>query len=171
MNIQTSRFGSVEVNKEDIVTFPEGVLGFAHLRDFVILDDPNDEIFVWLQSCEQSEVAFPLLEPSLFSQGYAVSLTKRDRETLSLQEGQSFHIFSVVTIPEDPTQMTANLKAPVIINDKNKIGRQCVLQDNKLAIRESIFTRLQQRFVQTPSMKPETKGFSVRLSLSPRTEA
>lgn len=43
--------------------------------------------------------------------------------------------------------MTANVKAPVVINVTDKIGRQCVLQDNKLEIREPIFTKLQQRVV------------------------
>ncbi len=164
MKIQTSRFGCIEIGQKDVVAFPEGILGFNHLRQFVILDDPSDEIFVWLQSCEQPEVAFPVLEPSFFSQGYTVSLAKRDRESLNLDEGSSPHILTVVTIPEDPSQMTANLKAPVVINVNKKLGRQCVLQDNKLAIREPIFAQLQQCFVQTTaSIKPKTKGLAVHL--------
>ena len=59
-------------------------------------------------------------------------------------------LFSIVTIPEDPTQMTANLKAPVVINLDIRRARQCVLQDNHLAIREPIFLKLQQRVVQNP---------------------
>ena len=56
----------------------------------------------------------------------------------------------IITIPDDPTQMTANLKAPILINIPERVARQCVLQDNNLAIREPIFMQLQQRVVQAP---------------------
>ncbi|MCX7978527.1 MAG: flagellar assembly protein FliW, partial [Bdellovibrionaceae bacterium] len=78
MLLETSRFGKVEVAPEDVLTFPEGILGFSDLRQFVILDDPNDEIFAWLQSCESSAIAFPVLEPELFADGYKAMLTKSD---------------------------------------------------------------------------------------------
>ena len=52
MIIKTTRFGEVTIQNEDLLTFPEGLLGFQDLRTFVLLDDPNDDIFAWLQSCE-----------------------------------------------------------------------------------------------------------------------
>ena len=59
MVIKTSRFGLVELKIDDVLTFPEGLLGFRDLREFVLVDDPNDDIFAWLQSCELPSVAFP----------------------------------------------------------------------------------------------------------------
>ena len=153
MEIQTSRFGPVKLSAEDIVQFPEGVLGFNDLRQFVLLDDPNDEIFAWLQSCEIPQIAFPILEPELFAPNYEVLLTKHDLEALQLGPQGKRRYFTIVTIPEDAMQMTANLKAPVIINIDKRIGRQCVLQDNNLAIREPIFQKLQQRVVQNPQVR------------------
>ena len=76
--IQTTRFGQVQFQTEDLLTFPEGVLGFADLKKFVLLDDPNDDIFAWLQSCDEPAIAFPVLEPELFSDAYKVSLAKAD---------------------------------------------------------------------------------------------
>jgi len=151
MEIQTSRFGAVRFQSEDIIDFPEGILGFNDLRQFVLLDDPNDEIFAWLQSCEVASVAFPVLEPELFATNFQPALARNDIEALGLKdEHQQPRAYAIVTIPEDPTQMTANLKAPILINIKKRIGRQCVLQDNSLAIREPIFSKLQQRVVQNP---------------------
>ena len=171
MQIQTSRFGSVTVKDEDVLNFPEGLLGFNELRRFVLLDDPTDEIFAWLQSCEEPGVAFPLLEPELFSPNYVVHLTKHDLEALSIQGIREIRSFAIITIPNDPTQMTANLKAPIVINVAKRIARQCVLQDNSLAIREPIFTRLQQRVVQNPKISIKSQaldwGVAVRLN-SPR---
>ncbi|MBY0385613.1 flagellar assembly protein FliW [bacterium] len=148
MQIQTSRFGNITVSADDVLNFPEGLLGFSDLDRFVLLDDPSDEIFAWLQSCDEPSIAFPVLEPELFSDTFKLSLTKSDLNSLNCEEQTGIRPFCIITIPEDPTMMTANLKAPIIINIAQKLGRQCVLQDNKLEIREPIFTRLQQRVVQ-----------------------
>lgn len=151
MVIKTTRFGLVQVPETEILTFKEGILGFNHLTKFILLDDPNDEIFAWLQSTENGAVAFPLLEPNLFMSQYKPSVAKTDLEALGLSTGlDGAHVFCIITVPEDPTKMSANLKAPVIINTASKAAKQCVLQENSLAIREPIFTQLQQRVFQNP---------------------
>lgn len=165
MRIQTSRFGAVELTEEDILTFPEGLLGFTNLREFVLLDDPNDEIFAWLQSCENSGIAFPILEPELFAGNYQVELSRVDLQVIEASKDQPLRYFTIVTIPEDPTQMTANLKAPVVVNVRSRKARQCVLQDNNLAIREPIFAKLQQRVVQNPSLPIKIKDDDLRLTV------
>lgn len=150
MKITTSRFGLVEFAIEDQIGFKEGILGFSNLNSFILVDDPEDEIFAWLQSCNEPQIAFPILEPELFLENYKPRLTKSDLEMLALKSSEGTRNFVIVTIPEDPTKMTANLKAPIIINVKERTGRQCVLQDNDLNIREPIFTKLQQKLIQSP---------------------
>lgn len=167
MVIQTSRFGAVSLKEEDILTLADGLLGFTDLRKFVLLDDPNDEIFAWLQSCEAPAIAFPVLEPELFTENFKINLTKADLELLKLPSQEKARFFSIVTIPDDPTQMTANMKAPVVINVAARLARQCVLQDNGLAIREPIFLKLQQRVVQNPTVaiKNQSIGLDVAIRL------
>jgi flagellar assembly factor FliW len=157
MRINTTRFGAVEIQEADIIRFPDGILGFSNLSSFVLLDDPNDEIFAWLQSCESPEVAFPTLEPAILDPKYKVSLTKSDNEALNLKPEQRPMVFCIVTIPQDPRDMTANKKAPIVINVQERIAKQCVLQDVSLAIREPIFKLLKQRVVQPMTDKPVTK--------------
>lgn len=170
MIINTSRFGQVAIKEEDMLNLPEGLLGFADLKKFVLLDDPNDEIFAWLQSCEAPQIAFPVLEPELFATNYNISLTKSDLEALKMNSINGARYFSIVTIPDDPTQMTANLKAPVIINVSQRLARQCVLQDNHLAIREPIFSKLQQRVVQNPTVaiKAQSNVIDVAVRIKPQ---
>lgn len=164
MNIQTTRFGLLTITKEDMVTFPEGLLGFENYQKFIVVDDPRDEIFVWLQSCEEGNMAFPILEPDFFTINYQARLGKRDERILELNEGQTPQTFTIVTIPSDPTLITANLKAPILINDEKKLGIQCVLQDNKLSVNEPIFTTLQEYFM---NRKKTTKRHSQDLSVHP----
>lgn len=171
MIISTTQFGNVEIQSEDIIRFPEGLLGFNDLKNFVLLDEPGDDIFVWLQSCEDPQVVFPVLEPELFAPEYTPNLNRTDMLALALEAGQKPRVFTIITIPDDATLMTANLKAPVVINTKKRLARQCVLQDNGLAIREPIFLKLQQRVVQNPTLtiKSQTEKADLGLVItSPR---
>lgn len=168
MIVQTSRFGAVELTQEDILTFPEGLIGFNSFNRFVLLDDPNDELFAWLQSCDDPDIAFPVLEPELFTVNYSIEMTKHDLEALKMPSMERARVFTIVTIPDDPTQMTANMKAPIVINVPNKIARQCVLQDSQLAIREPIFAKLQQRVIassQPIKSQAHEWGVAIRLPI------
>ena len=168
MDILTTRFGRIQVQDSDLISFPDGILGFQDLKRFVLLDDPNDEIFAWLQACDDSAIAFPVLEPELFSENYRINLSKADLEALKLSGLMGTRLLTIVTIPEDPTKMTANLKAPLVLNIAARLARQCVLQDNNLAIREPIFLKLQQRVVAQPekSIKAQSQAFDVAVKLS-----
>jgi flagellar assembly factor FliW len=165
--IQTTRFGQVQFEEQDQIQFPEGILGFDQLKNFVLLDDPTDDIFAWLQSCQEPAIAFPVLEPELFTENYKVNLTRTDLEALQLANMEHTRAFCIVTIPDDPTKMTANMKAPIVINVPMKLARQCVLQENSLAIREPIFSKLQQRVVNHPnkSIKSQSQGMEVAIRL------
>lgn len=172
MVVNTTRFGSIEIAREDVLTFSEGLLGFNDLENFVLLDDPNDEIFAWLQSCDEASIAFPVLEPELFEDNYSLKLSKTDLDSLQAKDTTGLRSFCIITIPEDPARMTANLKAPVVVNLEKRVARQCVLQDNKLEIREPIFTKLQQRVVQHSSgaIKSQVSDWGVAIRLKdPKT--
>ncbi|MFN3455667.1 MAG: flagellar assembly protein FliW [Pseudobdellovibrio sp.] len=172
MVINTTRFGQIELKQEDTLVFPEGLLGFQDLRHFVLLDDPNDDIFAWLQSCELPSIAFPVLEPEIFGQYYSVTLTKSEQELLKVKPEQKPTFMNIITIPDDPTQMTANVKAPIVINMEARLARQCVLQDNNLAIREPIFVKLQSRVVQNPtvSIKNLSQGLNHAVKINIKSE-
>lgn len=165
MVIQTTRFGQVEIQNQDVLVFSEGILGFAELHKFVLLDDPTDDIFAWLQSCDEPAIAFPVLEPELFNDAYKINLAKSDIEALKLTDVGNARVLCIVTIPDDPTQMTANLKAPVVVHIKERLARQCVLQDNQLAIREPIFAKLQMRVVQNPTQSIKSQSAALEVAV------
>ena len=148
MQIQTTRFGAVEVQSTDIISVPDGLLGFSDLKKFVILEDPDDLVFAWLQSCDISGIAFPVLEPELFTSDYKVKLGKNDREALKILDSSRTRIFTIVTIPDDATQMTANMKAPIVVNLNALLGKQVVTQENDHSIKHPIFNELQRRLLQ-----------------------
>ena len=147
MKIQTTRFGELEVDKNDIITFKEGLLGFDHLQKFFIVDPGDQTLILWAQSIDDGSIAFPIIEPKIFKQDYTVKLLPSELESLRLESINEASVYVILTIPQDVTEMSANLKAPLIINNKAKLARQIVLQDSKLEVRHLMYKDLKRYIV------------------------
>lgn len=142
MKISTTRFGELEVEKKDIIEFTEGLLGFDDLKKFFIVDPGDQTLILWLQSIDKADTAFPIIEPKIFLPNYMVKLLPIELNSLSLENLQSASVYTVLTIPQNVVDMSANLKAPIIINNKTKHARQIVLQDSKLEVRHKMYLEL-----------------------------
>tara|TARA_Y100000768_G_scaffold387743_1_gene380097 strand:+ start:3626 stop:4189 length:564 start_codon:yes stop_codon:yes gene_type:complete len=147
VKVNTTRFGELQVNKEDIISFSEGLLGFESLSQFFIVDPGDATLILWLQSIENPETAFPIIEPKIFKPDYVAKLLPADMNSVSLDSISDAKIYSILTIPSDITKMSANLKAPIVINNAKKIARQIVLQDNKLSVKFEMYKELKSYIV------------------------
>lgn len=147
MIVKTSRFGELKVEKEDILGFEEGILGFEHLKRFFIVDPGDDTLILWLQSIEDPSVAFPIVEPRIFKPDYVVQLLPSELARLKLESLKTAKIYSILTIPKDVSAMSANLKAPIVINGDTNEAKQVVLQDSKLSVRFEMYKELRKYIV------------------------
>jgi flagellar assembly factor FliW len=142
VKINTTRFGELEVEKKDIITFKEGLLGFEHLKRFFIVDPGDQTLILWFQSIDDEKTAFPIIEPKIFQPDYSVRLLPAELNSLNLDTVTEASVYTILTIPKAVTEMSANLKAPIIINNSSKEARQIVLQDSKLEVRYSMYAEL-----------------------------
>lgn len=142
MKIKTTRFGELEVNPNDVITFSEGLLGFENLKKYFVVDPGDSTLILWLQSTEDDKVAFPIIEPKIFKPDYIAKLLPADLNGLELETLQTAKLYSILTIPANVTEMSANLKAPVVINSAKKVGKQIVLQDSKLSVKHEMYREL-----------------------------
>lgn len=144
MKVNTSRFGMVDVADTDIVEFTDGVLGFENLKRFFIVDPADETLILWLQSADAAEVAFPILEPKIFKADYKVRLSANELRSLKITSAASKDtlVYCILTIPDDVTAMTANLKAPVVINTSSQVARQVVLQENEYSVKFNMYRDL-----------------------------
>ena len=147
MKINTTRFGELEVEKKDIITFGEGILGFENLKEFFVVDPGDQTLILWLQSAEDGATAFPIIEPKIFKPEFTVNLLPAELNSLKLENLSNASVYTILTIPQDVTTMSANLKAPVIINNQTKKARQIVLQDSKLEVKFEMYNELKKYIV------------------------
>ncbi len=151
MKIKTTRFGELEVDKKDVIEFSEGLLGFEQHKRFFIVDPGDQTLILWLQSMDDSSVAFPVIEPKIYQPNYSVKLLPVELNSLQLENLSNASVYTILTIPQNITEMSANLKAPIIINNKTKQARQIVLQDSKLEVRQKMYMELKKFIVQYSS--------------------
>lgn len=129
MRIHTSRFGSVEIQADDILLFPCGLVGYEHARHWVLLADESNSSVGWLQSVSDPQLALPVVSPRRFVRAYQVRVAKRDIAALSLDELNQAHVLCVIS--RSGESLTANLRAPLIINLERHLGRQIVTVDDQ----------------------------------------
>ncbi len=147
MIIKTGRFGELRVEKSEEILIPNGLLGFPEDRRFCIVDPGDDTLILWLQSLDNPDVVFPILEPKVFRTDFKVTLSGADQRELGLTKLDTGSVFCVLTIPEDVTQMTANLKAPLVIHRDLQIAKQVVLQENEYSIKHLMFKELKAHLI------------------------
>ena len=143
MRVETSRFGSLEFEDHDVFNFPDGLFGFSKLRRFLLVERVDDDLFLWLQSLEKTSVAFPVIEPQIIEPVFRPELDAADSRSLGGKSAKARRFFAIVTIPSEPTLMTANLKAPIAIHLDERTGRQVILENGDYPIRKSIFALLE----------------------------
>ncbi len=150
MKVSTSRFGELEINASEIIEFQDGILGFESHKKFFVVDPGDSSLILWLQSSTDEKIAFPIIEPQIFKSDYQAKLLPVDLKSVSLESEAEATIYTILTIPADIKAMSANLKAPVVINNNKKIAKQIVLQDNKLSVNYEMYNELRATIISNP---------------------
>lgn len=137
------------------------MLGFENLKKFFVVDPGDSTLILWLQSAEDEKIAFPIIEPKIFKPDYVAKLLPADMRSVELENLADAKIYSILTIPSNITEMSANLKAPVVINNEKKIARQIVLQDSKLNVKHEMYLDLKRYIVNYASDDAKRTNVSI----------
>lgn len=140
MKIETLQFGALDYDESALLKFPAGILGFENLTHFLLIDQDEVAPLRWFQPIGEPGLAFTVIDPLPFFPKYFVKLTSDDRFVLQLELDQEPLVLALVTIPEDPSQMTANLLGPLIVNPSSRIGKQIVLHDSGYHVRTRLIS-------------------------------
>jgi flagellar assembly factor FliW len=140
MQLNQTRFGTIDFESEDIITFDEGLVGFPQLQSFLLLNHADDSPFRWLQSLSEPGLAFLVADPWHFVENYEVEIPEEAANTLNLRTTTVHSLWTTARIPGGNTQeMTINLAAPIVINLENRRGKQVVLEGEAYNIRHRVF--------------------------------
>ena len=128
MQLRTTRFGDMDIPDASIITFTQPIIGFQEYRRFVLRPGPADSAVTWLQSTESGELAFLLMNPRDVVPDYRVSLGQHELAELAVAAVSELEIYTILVVSEDIAKVRTNLKAPVLINPRQRLGKQTVLE-------------------------------------------
>jgi flagellar assembly factor FliW len=143
MKVNTKPYGIIEIDENQKVNIPQGLYGFEEFNNYVLMDAEHQP-FYWLQSTDDKDTAFIMINPFLFRPDYEVNIANEELDDIGISSPEKALIFAIVTIPADGSPMTANLQGPVIINRENMTGKQAILADIRWNTRHDIIAELNQ---------------------------
>ena len=143
MKIQTKWFGEVEVDDNKIITFDKGIIGFEDCKKYALVydsDDGKEASIMWLQSLDEVSLAIPVMKPEIVKQDYDPIVEDELINSLSdnIKEADLV-VFVTLTVPSDLTQMTCNLKAPIIIDVDTMKAIQLIADNSDYMVKYPIY--------------------------------
>ena len=138
MIINSHRFGPLEVPEDKIISMERPILGFEKLKRFCLIEMTELAPFHWMQSIEDSTVAFLVMNPVIFFSDYRIEINSQEIAELEVSDPISVETYVILTIQKDKSDITANLQGPILINTINNKGKQLVLVNSRYQVKHSI---------------------------------
>jgi flagellar assembly factor FliW len=129
VNIATTRFGEIQVDDTKVIDMRGGILGFEHLKKFVLHIQDEKNPFWWFQSLDDGTISFVVINPFIAKVDYEPVLDDYDTSLLGIKSAEDVVMLAIVTIRQTPFSASVNLRAPIVINAKKRIAKQVVLED------------------------------------------
>lgn len=141
MELLTKAKGKIEITEDRLITIPEGLFGFEEYTKFALVDSDYDP-FIWLQSCEDSNLAFLIVDPFLICNSYETDIDDESLLKIGITKPEDIIIMTIVTVPHDGSSITANFQGPLVINKNNHKCMQVILNDNRWSTKVNIIDAL-----------------------------
>lgn len=142
MIIKTKYFGEIDLGEEKVIDFPQGIMGFEGYVKYTLLYDIEEgekPVITWLQSLEEPGLAIPIMNPLFVKSDYNPIIEDALLTPLGEVNNENVLVFVTVTVPEDMTKMTVNLKAPFVINSETRKGCQIIVENNDYPVKYNIY--------------------------------
>ncbi|WP_010239576.1 flagellar assembly protein FliW [Clostridium arbusti] len=139
MELKTKYHGTIEYSEDEMIHFKKGMPGFLDLKKFLLFPVEENDFFSVLHSVEDNSIGFIVVSPFNIKKDYKIELNDTVLKDLNIKEQKDVLIFNTVTLSSEVTKITSNLKAPIVINIKDRLGEQIILNDEKYEIKYPLF--------------------------------
>ncbi|WP_368490688.1 flagellar assembly protein FliW [Clostridium sp. BJN0013] len=139
MKLNTKYHGILEYSEKDIVVFKKGIPGFEHLKKFILVPAEENNLFYILHSVEDSNIGIVVASPFDILRDYEFDLNEDKAAELKIKNEEDIFVVNTVTLNSVLENITINLKAPIVINIKERIGEQLILDKVEYPIKYPLF--------------------------------
>jgi len=142
IRVSTKHFGEIDLDEEKVLRFENGIMGFEDCKRFAILynnESGTRPVISWLQSLDEPGLALPVINPILVREDYHLFVEDELLSDLGKLDEENQIIFVTLTVPKDLTKMTANLKAPIVINADTRKGCQIIVENQEYKVKYPVY--------------------------------
>lgn len=146
MRVNTRLFGEIEIEEDKIICFENGIIGFPGMKKFTLIFDKEEgrtKAISWLQSIDEPEIAFPVMDPLLVCPDYNPAVEDELLKNLGEMKDDNLFVLTTVTVPKNIEDLAVNLKAPLIINTDTLKASQVIVEDD-LPVKYKIYAQLKE---------------------------
>ncbi|MDE7361689.1 MAG: flagellar assembly protein FliW [Oscillospiraceae bacterium] len=130
MKIKTRDFGEIEINESTIINIPDGIIGFESVKRYTLIYPLGENTFpMWLQAVDSVEPCFVVYNPMQIYPDYRFEISDEEQATLKIDEDTPYSCLAVAIVPDDYKQTTINLRCPIVLNIRDNIAAQVILED------------------------------------------
>lgn len=147
MKVTTKLFGEIEAAENKIIVFSGGIIGFPELERFLLIHDAENEksSISWLQSLDEPAFAMPVIDPLLLIADYNPVVEHEMLVPLGDMKPEDMLVLVTITVPSELTKMTANFKAPIIINAGSNRACQLIIEDERYEVKHPVYDLLKNK--------------------------
>lgn len=139
MKLNTKYHGIRQYEEKDVINFHKGLPGFENLKRFIIFPVEDNEMFNVLHSVDDVEVGFVVVSPFNVLKDYEIKLDDEIIKKMKIEKPEDVLVVNTVTLNSKVENITVNLRAPIIINIKDKTGAQLILSDESYLVKYPLF--------------------------------
>lgn len=130
MKINTRDFGELEIDESTIIDIPNGILGFEKHTRYTLISPLGEDTFpMWLQAVDDIQPCFVVYDPMHIYPDYKFEISDDEQALLKIDESVPYRVLTVAIVPDDYKKTTINLRCPLVINTRDKIAAQVILED------------------------------------------
>lgn len=139
MELKTKYHGIIKYDEDEIITLSDGLLGFEHLKKYIIFSLKDNEDFKVIHSLEDESVGIVIMSPFLVMKNYEFNLSDKIVSKLKIKNEKEVAVYTTVTLNSDINKITTNLKAPIVLNISSNLGKQIIIDNESYNIKELLF--------------------------------
>lgn len=138
MELQSKLLGKVEYEAENVIHFPEGLIGIPEKKNFLLIEKEDFKPFSYLQSVDDTTFILIVVNPMIIEKEYKFSIFRGDMDAIDINDENDFSLLAIVIFAQKLEDITVNLKAPLLINIHSKKALQVILQNDDYSVEEPL---------------------------------
>ncbi len=141
MLVETKTLGKIEISEDKLFKIPSGLFGFEDYTEFALIDSEYEPFF-WFQSLQEKSLAFLLIDPFIIADDYEAEIDDSELSKIGVEDPSDVVVLTIVTVPVEGGVVTANFQGPIVINKKNHLCMQAILDGSKWTTKHNILEAL-----------------------------